>query len=62
MQDSASVTCPWCWSPVELGLDPQPGTQEYVEDCAVCCHPMRVRVLMDNDGELLSIDADRDGG
>ena len=62
MLDSTSVTCPWCWSPVELGLDVYPGTQEYVEDCSVCCNPMRVRVEIDADGELLSVDADRDGG
>ncbi|MCA8967000.1 MAG: CPXCG motif-containing cysteine-rich protein [Planctomycetes bacterium] len=61
MFDSTAVTCPWCWSPVELGVDLYPGAQEYVEDCSVCCHPMRVRVEVDADGELVSIEADREG-
>ena len=25
--------------------------QDYVEDCPVCCHPMRLRIDVDPDGE-----------
>ena len=60
MFDGATVTCPWCWSPTELGLDLYPGVQDYVEDWSVCCHPMRVRVEVDADGELSSVEVDRD--
>lgn len=41
----ASVTCPYCSETVTIGLDPGSGsTQEYVEDCPVCCQPWLVRV------------------
>jgi hypothetical protein len=41
----AEVACPYCGERVLLGLDPGGGTtQEYVEDCQVCCRPWRVRV------------------
>ena len=41
----ASVTCPYCAETVTIGLDPGSGSsQEYVEDCPVCCQPWLVRV------------------
>jgi Cysteine-rich CPXCG len=48
---TASVVCPCCGAPVEIGLDPGGGThQEYVEDCEVCCRPWQVQVLYRDDG------------
>jgi hypothetical protein len=45
------VWCPYCGEPVEIGLDPGSGTtQEYVEDCAVCCRPWQVSVQYDGEG------------
>ena len=47
----AIVTCPWCGELVEVSLDPGGGrSQEYVEDCEVCCNPWRVRVRWDGTG------------
>lgn len=47
----ATVYCPYCGEAVEVGLDPGSGaTQEYVEDCAVCCQPWIVRVHYLGDG------------
>jgi hypothetical protein len=43
--------CPWCGEPVDLLLDCSLGAQEYVEDCAVCCHPMLVRIDMEVSGD-----------
>lgn len=45
------VHCPYCGEAVELLLDPAGGeTQEYVEDCEVCCRPWRVEVTYDGAG------------
>jgi len=45
LDTEAEVTCPYCGERILLGLDPGGGTtQEYVEDCQVCCRPWRVRV------------------
>ncbi|HSG49664.1 MAG TPA: CPXCG motif-containing cysteine-rich protein [Longimicrobiales bacterium] len=42
---SAWAHCPYCGEPSELLLDPGGGeSQEYVEDCPVCCRPWTVRV------------------
>jgi hypothetical protein len=49
--ESQTVYCPWCGSPIALVVDCSGGSQEYVEDCAVCCQPMVVRVTVDTQGE-----------
>jgi hypothetical protein len=47
----ATVICPYCGQPNEVGVDPGGGaTQEYVEDCQVCCRPWRVIVSYDVEG------------
>ena len=47
----AVVLCPYCAQAVQLTLDPGGGaSQDYVEDCEVCCQPWRVRVRYDADG------------
>jgi hypothetical protein len=39
------VTCPYCGESNTLTLDPSSGTsQDYIEDCQVCCHSMRIIV------------------
>jgi Cysteine-rich CPXCG len=48
---SATVNCPYCNEPVEISLDAgSGGTQEYVEDCQVCCQPWTVSVRYGADG------------
>ncbi len=43
--------CPWCGEPNTVALDPGSGpTQEYVEDCQVCCRPWVVHVTYDDEG------------
>lgn len=33
-------------------IDGSAGSEEYVEDCEVCCNPMNVRVRADAEGSL----------
>lgn len=45
------VVCPHCGEENAVALDPGGGsTQEYVEDCQVCCRPWRVTVRYGSDG------------
>lgn len=47
----ATVVCPYCHESVEIAIDPGSGvSQEYVEDCEICCQPWRVEVTYDTDG------------
>lgn len=36
--------CPYCGEVIELVLDASVAQQDYVEDCFVCCQPIRVLV------------------
>lgn len=48
----ATVWCPYCGEGVEITLDPGSGSsQEYVEDCEVCCRPWRVHVAYGEEGQ-----------
>jgi hypothetical protein len=48
---SSDVSCPYCGESVEITLDPGSGSsQEYIEDCEVCCRPWRVIVTYHEDG------------
>ena len=51
LNDTVSVSCPYCGEASELPVDLAGGTaQEYVEDCEVCCQPWLVRVQLDGEG------------
>jgi cysteine-rich CPXCG protein len=48
---TASVVCPYCGEENEIAVDPGSGdSQEYIEDCQVCCRPWRVMVGYDAAG------------
>ena len=45
MQDEASYFCDCCGEEIFIVLDLSQGTtQEFVEDCPVCCRPNVIRV------------------
>lgn len=47
----AEVRCPHCGETMTIALDPGSGeSQEYVEDCQVCCQPWTVRVSYGPEG------------
>jgi len=50
MQD---VECPYCGEVISLALDASAGPQRYIEDCQVCCRPIRVDLDVDADGDAL---------
>jgi hypothetical protein len=52
--------CPYCGEAFETQVDTSAGSQRYVEDCAVCCRPIEVRLQVDDDGELLGVDTSTD--
>ena len=55
----AVVRCPYCGEASEIALDPGGGaSQEYVEDCPVCCRPWQVQVF--RDGPDVAVQLSRD--
>ena len=55
------VVCPLCGEANVIGLDPGGGTsQQYTEDCQVCCQPWQVTVFYGEDGAAtVSLEAER---
>jgi hypothetical protein len=51
MMSHVEVACPYCGEWVALAIDASAGDQCYVEDCQVCCRPMRVDVVVDGMGD-----------
>lgn len=51
VDDLVACQCPYCGEWIELALDASAGAQDYVEDCQVCCRPMRVVVDVDAAGD-----------
>ena len=50
MQDEANYICDSCGEEVVIPLDRSAGeSQEYVEDCPVCCHPNVIHVELADD-------------
>ncbi|MGD9632203.1 MAG: CPXCG motif-containing cysteine-rich protein [Pirellulales bacterium] len=52
MQDEATYICGACGEEIVVPIDVTQGeSQEYVEDCPVCCRANVIRVEVDEDGE-----------
>lgn len=46
--------CPYCWEEISMLLDTSIKEQSYVEDCEVCCNPIEVKVMFE-DNILISL-------
>lgn len=57
----AFYTCPHCGENVDTDPDLGGGnSQQYIEDCAVCCRPNRIRARYSRDLDDYVIEADAD--
>lgn len=57
--EEAAVDCPHCGETITLVLDLSVPGQDYIEDCFVCCQPIRVRYSAEG-GRLSQLTADSD--
>lgn len=55
-----TVYCPYCGEHFPTFVDTSAGSQEYTEDCQVCCQPIIFNVNVDYDGRLLSLGTRRE--
>lgn len=55
MTEFIVIRCPYCGESYETVVDPSAGSQNYVEDCAVCCRPIEIALRVGNDGELIEV-------
>ncbi|MDT8383666.1 MAG: CPXCG motif-containing cysteine-rich protein [Gammaproteobacteria bacterium] len=48
----ASIHCPYCGERLLILIDPSVDQQHYIEDCQVCCRPIELDVMLDQEGEV----------
>ena len=48
--ESINIQCPYCWETIDILIDCSVDSQEYIEDCQVCCRPIQFDILVDEDG------------
>ena len=60
MNNQQSVQCPYCGEAFETEIDVSGGSQEYIEDCYVCCRPIVFQVEIDVNGELTGLEVQRE--
>lgn len=45
--DEQSYTCPYCYQPNTVGVDPSvEAKQTFTEDCTVCCRPIEIEMTV----------------
>jgi hypothetical protein len=50
--ETAHIACPYCGEHIEIMVDSSQSSQEYVEDCQVCCSPINIMASFDMDNKL----------
>ncbi len=55
MLEAVTLHCPYCGESFGSSVDCSAGSQTYVEDCAVCCRPIEVRIRIGDDGEIENV-------
>ncbi|MEM8893101.1 MAG: CPXCG motif-containing cysteine-rich protein [Bacteroidota bacterium] len=41
--------CPYCGEEISMLIDPSIRSQQYIEDCEVCCNPIEIQYTTDYD-------------
>ena len=54
------VDCPYCGEHFETEVDCYSGSQDYIEDCPVCCRPIEFHLEVGLDDGLASLTTRRD--
>ena len=59
LEDTYYLSCPYCLEQLGMLVDLTINSQEYVEDCEVCCQPILLKITIE-DGKISTIEANRE--
>lgn len=59
MLDEFEIDCPYCGATFTALIEPDDVDSDYIQDCEVCCHPIRFSVRGDG-GRGLHVEVARD--
>ena len=60
MNELHIIACPYCGESFETAIDTSAGSQDYIEDCQVCCQTINFRIKVDHQGNLIDLQTHRD--
>ena len=49
MEEEHFFTCPYCWQTISMLLDLSVDGQQYIEDCEVCCRPIEITYVVEDE-------------
>lgn len=55
---NSTIQCPYCWEMIEILVDCSVESQQYIEDCQVCCRPINMAVTMKDDLPIVAVSSD----
>lgn len=53
LTESLAFDCPWCGEPNFVEQEPGDADQWVIQDCAICCRPIELRLPSDLNPEFL---------
>ncbi len=57
------IQCPFCWKNQYVEIDDGGGIeQDVIEDCQVCCHPIEIHVVWNEEREKYQAHMERSSG
>jgi len=62
LQHYVDIQCPYCGEWIGIVVDGSVERQSYVEDCQVCCRPIRIDAGIGEDGEPEVVARSQDEG
>ncbi|MBT8117798.1 MAG: CPXCG motif-containing cysteine-rich protein [Gammaproteobacteria bacterium] len=54
------VDCPYCGEHFETNVDTSAGSQDYIEDCPVCCRPIEFHLAVGTEADDFTLVTGRD--
>lgn len=58
--EERDIICPYCGETIVILLDNSSGSQEYYEDCSVCCAPILFSLVISIEGTGILLDIKRE--
>ena len=49
---NVEVQCPYCGERIDVMIDDCGESQQYIEDCQVCCRPINFHIMLDEYQQL----------
>lgn len=60
MLDEVEIECPYCGAAFTALIEPGDAGADYIQDCEICCRPLRFHVRAGSDAPVVEVAAEDD--